>query len=438
MIKKYLEKIDSDLVDLLKGGAAAFTLRILGIAFLYTLTLYITNYFGAAIYGDYAFFVSVVKIASVFAIFGVDSVVLRYVADYLSRGEWSGVKNLTIDVYKVVGLSAIVFSLILIALSQAIGQFFGVSALHIVYIGLAILPYSIFKLNNQYFRANRQIVWFAIFEYILVPFFTIAILFSVSFFEIFTTDQVIISYLIGIALIAFGTTTAWYGKVKKKRKSGQFTSLYGTGFFGILKKGYPFLLASSSLFLGPLIVQMIIKYFNGSAELGIYDAVLKVAQLAMLPLVAINVFIAPKLSAYHSNQNADKLKQISQRSTSIVLLLTVPTIIVIFIFAETIAGFFGPEFVQGATALRILALGQFINAITGPVGIILQMTENQKIFKNIIMFTMVSSLALSFLMIPLLGLVGAAIGNMLFQSVASLICLFYVNKKLKFNTFKLW
>ena len=46
--------------------------------------------------------------------------------------------------------------------------------------------------------------------------------------------------------------------------------------------------------------------------------------------------------------------------------------------------FFGEGFVKGSLALIILAIGQFINAATGPVNSLLIMTGKQKLNRNII------------------------------------------------------
>ena len=50
-----------------------------------------------------------------------------------------------------------------------------------------------------------------------------------------------------------------------------------------------------------------------------------------------------------------------------------------------ILGFFGGQFITATTSLIILAFGQFFNSITGPSGIILNMTGHEKVSRNIIL-----------------------------------------------------
>jgi O-antigen/teichoic acid export membrane protein len=79
------------------------------------------------------------------------------------------------------------------------------------------------------------------------------------------------------------------------------------------------------------------------------------------------------------------------------------------LFPQILLGFFGSEFVKGASVLRILAIGQFVNAVTGPVGLILLMTNKERHFAlSMAVISGVNVLG-NFLVIPVMGIVGAAL-----------------------------
>lgn len=58
--------------------------------------------------------------------------------------------------------------------------------------------------------------------------------------------------------------------------------------------------------------------------------------------------------------------------------LAVPVLAFMVFFPEFLMGLFGEEYKVAAPLLQILAIGQFINVITGSVGYLLNMTGHEK------------------------------------------------------------
>ena len=96
---------------------------------------------------------------------------------------------------------------------------------------------------------------------------------------------------------------------------------------------------------------------------------------------------------------------------------------------------FYTNFVQGKTALIIISIGVMLNVLTGNVDQILNMTNYQKILKNITIFGFILNVLLNVLLIPIYGINGAAAASLITNLVFNLICLFYIKKKLGFYTF---
>jgi len=83
------EKISSDihLAELVKGSGTALTLRILGLVFGYIFTLIITRGYGAEAMGIFALSFTVLQISSVIGRLGMDTALLRFVAEYSAQGK---------------------------------------------------------------------------------------------------------------------------------------------------------------------------------------------------------------------------------------------------------------------------------------------------------------------------------------------------------------
>ena len=78
---------------------------------------------------------------------------------------------------------------------------------------------------------------------------------------------------------------------------------------------------------------------------------------------------------------------------------------------------FGESFEPAATALRILAAGQLLNAAFGPNVVLLTMTHNERRVTRAMAIAMALNLVMIPLLVPLWGIAGAAIAV-----VASLLC----------------
>jgi len=201
------------------------------------------------------------------------------------------------------------------------------------------------------------------------------------------------------------------------------------------KKSFPFLIAGSILFIGQWTISFILKYFEGSAALGNFDAALKIAYLLMIPLTAASVIAAPIFSKRFSDAKEENLKSILKFITNGVFLITLPLSLIIFYFSSELMALYGPEFVESGNILKIIVVGIFFNAITGPIAIFLQMTENQSTVQNVFFIATLLNIALAFFLIPIYGIEGAAWANLIFQIFVNGVLLYYVYRKFGYLSF---
>ena len=80
--------------------------------------------------------------------------------------------------------------------------------------------------------------------------------------------------------------------------------------------------------------------------------------------------------------------------------------------------------------------GQLVNVLCGSVGYILNMTENQNIFRNITIFAVVINIFLNLILIPMYGIIGAAIASAISLILWNIISSFYIYRK--FNISTIW
>jgi O-antigen/teichoic acid export membrane protein len=85
---------------------------------------------------------------------------------------------------------------------------------------------------------------------------------------------------------------------------------------------------------------------------------------------------------------------------------------VIFLFPETVLNvFFGSPYVEASVALQILALGMFIHVLLGPNAATLIAIGSTKLNMIDDLIGAITNISLNIFLIPLMGIVGAAIAS---------------------------
>jgi O-antigen/teichoic acid export membrane protein len=92
--------------------------------------------------------------------------------------------------------------------------------------------------------------------------------------------------------------------------------------------------------------------------------------------------------------------------------LNLPFFLVAVLFPQALLSIFGPEFMDGATALVILAFGSVINAATGTSGAVLDMTGHTRVKLLNSSLAVGLAITLNLILIPDYGITGAAIASL--------------------------
>lgn len=177
--------------------------------------------------------------------------------------------------------------------------------------------------------------------------------------------------------------------------------------------------------------RLFVGYFGSETEVGIYQAVAQFSAVFSLTLTAVNAIFAPMIaSLYHQGQLA-RLNELFKISTKWVLYLSLPIFLVlVFTPVAAITVIFGSQYVSGSQALVLLTIAQLVNVGTGSVGYLLVMTGRQNIWVAITASMLVTSLILNTVLVPRLGINGAALSSTIAISGLFLLGLLAVKQKL--------
>ena len=108
--------------------------------------------------------------------------------------------------------------------------------------------------------------------------------------------------------------------------------------------------------------------------------------------------------------------------------------VILVIVGKFVLGLFGSEFVVVYLPLLILLVGQMINALAGSVALIMAMSGHQKQTGIIITTSAAMNIVLNLLLIPILGILGAAVSTTSTMILWNVMMLVYVYRKLGINS----
>lgn len=171
-------------------------------------------------------------------------------------------------------------------------------------------------------------------------------------------------------------------------------------------------------------------YFRGAREVGIYSVATAVVVYVALALTSLNQIFAPIISDLHTRGDHALLARLFQSLTKWVMGLTLPLAAVVIVFARPLMRIFGHDFEAGWPILIIGTVGQLVNCGVGSVGYLLLMSGNEKrvIRVQIVMAAVMTTLSAA--LIPVWGVVGAAVAAAVTNVGMNLGYLLEVRKRL--------
>jgi O-antigen/teichoic acid export membrane protein len=150
--------------------------------------------------------------------------------------------------------------------------------------------------------------------------------------------------------------------------------------------------------------------FIGTAASGIYSVADRFANLVNFGLQISNQSTAHMYTPLYVNGQKQKLQRVVSLTVLIAVITTVPIVAALFTWLNQTLALFGEAFSeQGAIILQFLLFGQFVHVVSGPNGLLMQMTNYQNEMALIQLATLVFDAALLVALVPTFGLLGAAI-----------------------------
>ncbi|WP_277053994.1 oligosaccharide flippase family protein [Pseudoalteromonas marina] len=183
---------------------------------------------------------------------------------------------------------------------------------------------------------------------------------------------------------------------------------------------------------------IIIGVFLVAEQVAYFSVAQRIALLTSFILMAVNLVVAPKFASFNAKNDMDGIRKTALFSVRLLVLSAMPIVLFMLLLPEFLMGLFGEQFKQGALILQVLVLGQAINVITGSVGYLLMMSGNERDMRFVTIISGSGVLISVPICTHFFGVIGAAVATAFFISLQNLLAVFFVKKRLGFNTLKFW
>jgi len=408
--------------DIIKGSFVIFVFKVFGAISLFLTYILIPRYYGVETLGVYNLIFALMMIGTVLSRVGLDIFVIRVLPSLEGKERESSL--FLRDVFKIVTIGSIIVSILFFLASDMINRYIFKSidaTNYIIGLILIIIPFTFFNLFPEIFRGFHDIKIYSFFRNLsanlsMVILLGIGILTGIKYSPIYMLYGAITTITIVMAFVLY--------KFLKKRDID--IRVKGKYQDKILAYSYPMFLTSSVMFLMGYVDSFMISYYLDEYQVGIYSVCLNLSMILTFIPLAIGGFIAPKISQAYSKQDSNRVKEIFFNSIKLITIVTIPIFSLLYLFPEYFLGLFGEEFIRASTTLLIISFGFLSEAMTAPVGFILNMTDNQHIFMKILIIALFINIFFNALLIPIYGINGAGVAilsSMLFWTISSFVVL---------------
>jgi O-antigen/teichoic acid export membrane protein len=406
---------EAQLNRLARGSALNIVGSVVQQASMFFTTALIARALGSSDLGAYALVYALLSVLGLVAMCGFRASLTRFVAIQLADDDDARVRG---TIRLCVGVSvvlSVLMAAVMLVFAPALGHVFhghdmalGVACVAIALPGATIRDTALAATQGwRTQRAFTMIGW--IYEPVVRLVLT-AVLIALGFGLVGTW-----------AALLFGTWTAagtaWLALRRRtaRLERGQVvTDTRGIFSFSLVSWGTT--LASSGLIWADT---LLLGHFRSAADVGLYTVATRLVTLAVFVMAPINAAFAPQFAHHFHLGERSAMAQTYTAATGWILRLSLPAFAVLVIFPRGLLGLFGDDYRTGAAVTVALAIGQLINALTGPCGTALNMAGrvHLNMVNNIVALGL--NIGLNLWLIPAHGAYGAAIAWMVSLSVVN-------------------
>lgn len=396
---------------MVRGGLGSAGIQAANRVLTLALGIILARSLGAEGYGVYTYAFAIMSLLMVLAEAGVPTLLMREVAASLGREDWGLLRGALIRGGQFVGLVAICVSIIGLIVLWWWADSLSEPVLYTTALMLLVLPGSaLCKTIAHALRGLHHVVLGQAVNMLIRP-LLVVLLVGIGFLlwpDLRQPQYAMAAQLIGVAVVLLVGILFLRRFLPAQGKTA--TPEYRSREW--LKSALPFTLIGGAGIINNHADIIMLGWFTGSEDVGIYRVAVQGATLVAFSLQVVNAVVAPQFSRLFTQGEMVRLQRLVTRSSQVILLVALPIALAFILAGGVIVTWvFGREYSAAYAPLAILAVGQLLNASFGAVGSLLQMTGHQGVTARILWRTAILNIILNAIMIPLVGMFGAALST---------------------------
>jgi O-antigen/teichoic acid export membrane protein len=377
-----------------------FFAKIASMVIAFLATAYIARSLGPRNYGELSYAISFVGLFSFLSSLGVEQILYRDTIQYPEKRNVYLGSAIGIKIIASIATGLLCFGTALVVSPKDVSLFL---------IGLLSLTYvcSSFSLLSMEFQAEAKSKYPSLFSVAVV------IILNLSKIIVIFYDKGVI-YLAGIILLEPVLYSCMYMYLRSKH----YGSLRNLRFdkdiaLQLLKDSYPLIFASAFFMIYARIDQVMIKNMMSAEYVGLYDAAVRMSEISyFIP----NIIVAALFPAIINAKKISEIvyfKRIKKLLLTLLLVSTGIALVTTLLSTYLTLIIFGSKFLATVPILKIYVwsnIGTALNMFIQQVLISENLTKNVSLT---IFLGMVTNVILNILLIPHLGMSGAALASLI-------------------------
>lgn len=406
----------------------AFAIRILGAVIAIVSQVLLARWMGMFDYGVFVLVWTVMLIVGDLSCLGFHTSVIRFIPEYREKGLRAELRGIL--------LTSRLFALIVSTLVAAVGLAGvwllapSIQSYYVLpfYLGMICLPMiALGEVLQGISRANSWVFSALSPTYVVRPVLLLGFAGCAALAgypanaEMVTVAAILATYVTTIAQLM--VVTARTGE----RSSGGPRRVL---FRHWLAVSLPIFLVESFFFVVTNADVLMVGRFMEPDDVAVYFATVKTLALVHFVYFAVKAGVAQRYAQFAHGSDRARLKSFARETASWTFWPSLLMALAVLAIGKPMLMLFGPGFDQGYPLLFLLVAGVVARAAVGPAESLLTMSGAQNVCAAVYALTLALNIALAIVLIPLLGLWGAAIATSAAMAFEAATLAFTVWRKL--------
>ncbi len=431
---------------LIRSTGGSFSLRIFSMGFKFLTSILLARVLTVQHYGAFSFALSWLLMLTLLAPLGFDRLLQREVAYFRVQENWGRLNglwrwtwqtSLGMALFIIAGVFLIQYqrSTHLIPLPFLVPHQFQVFytvdtlAQQTIMIALLALPFTVLiKLSLNTMQGLQRVVRGQIPEFVIQPLLFIGLV-GGTYLILGRNINAIQVMSIHVAVVFF---VAVYALWQVQRSFPQRSKLALPIIEGRkwLRQATPLFGLNLLLIVHSRADYILVGLLQDVGSVAFYNVAFTLAGLVSLVLTSAAASLSPTFATLHAQGDYVKLEKLVIRSARAIMLASLPIVAGLIVLGLPILRLYGPAYQTAYPALIVLVIGQFVNMSTGAVAQLLTMTGHERFTLIGQGISVVAYVMLLIVLIPPLGIMGAALATTAHKIIVNAIFVWYAWRKL--------